>query len=295
MLAGSQVLANDHGMAPGMVYTSPTHTYMLLPGPPSEMEPMFSTYGVQALLTKMNQIERIHSRVLRFYGIGEAYLETVVEDLLEKQSNPTIAPLASDGEVTLRITAKHSSISEAEKMIDEVEEKINQRVGQYCYGKDDTSLMNEVVKELSSRNLTIASAESLTGGMFQEELTRISGASNIFKGGIVSYSNEVKTNLLHVKEDTLHQHGAVSEQCAKEMAEQVRILLGTDIGISFTGVAGPDPLEGHPVGTVYIGLSNHKFGTKAVKLQLGNSRQQNRVRSVKNGCHLILQNLLKFV
>ncbi|WP_019242232.1 MULTISPECIES: competence/damage-inducible protein A [Bacillus] len=291
VLDGSHVLVNDHGMAPGMIYSSPSHTYMLLPGPPSEMEPMFSTYGIPALVDKMNTIERIHSRVLRFFGIGEAYLETVVEDLLDEQSNPTIAPLASDGEVTLRITAKHSSVDEADRMIDEVEEKINQRVGQFCYGKDDTSLMKEVVKLLTSKGLTIASAESLTGGMFQEELTTISGASQIFKGGIVSYSNEAKINVLKVNKETIEKYGAVSEQCAKEMAEQVRSLLGTDIGISFTGVAGPEPLEGKPVGTVYIGLSSSKFTTKVVKLQLQRSRQVNRVISFKNGCHIILQSL----
>ncbi|MGM9926320.1 MAG: competence/damage-inducible protein A [Bacillus sp. (in: firmicutes)] len=292
VLEGARVLPNDHGMAPGMFYSTSTHAYMLLPGPPKEMEPMFAKYGSRAVLDKMNHVEKIHSRVLRYFGIGEAALESQIEDLLEKQSNPTIAPLAADAEVTLRITAKHADAEAAERMIDEMQQKINERVGQFCYGIDDTSLMQELVKKLAARNLTITSAESLTGGMFQEQITSIPGASHVFKGGLVSYSNEVKANILHVKEETLAVEGAVSEQCAIEMAEQARLLFQADIGVSFTGVAGPDELEGHPAGTVFIGLSSEQFGSKAFKLQLGGSREQNRIRSVKNGCSLILRHLL---
>jgi len=289
IIKGSTVLPNDHGMAPGMMYSTSTHSYMLLPGPPSEIQPMFSAYGLNVISTRLNKIERIHSRVLRYFGIGEAQLETEIEDLLELQTNPTIAPLASDGEVTLRITAKHASTEEAEKLIAATEKQINDRVGQYCYGMDDTSLMQEVVKELMERDLTVASAESLTGGMFQEQLTAISGASAVFKGGVVCYSNEAKQLLLQVKAETLAEYGAVSQQCALEMAEQVRSLMGTDYGLSFTGVAGPDELEGHPVGTVFIGLASKEDGSKVVKLELGKSRQQNRVRSVKNGCSILLR------
>lgn len=291
ILKGSSVLPNEHGMAPGMMLSTATHSYMLLPGPPSEIEPMFSKYGIKAITERMSKIESISSRVLRYFGIGEAQLETEIEDLLELQSNPTIAPLASEGEVTLRITAKHASAEEAEKMIAKTEKQINDRVGRYCYGYDDTSLMQELVKELKARNLTVTAAESLTGGMFQEQITAISGASTIFKGGIVCYSNEAKQSLLRVKEETLSQYGAVSEQCAIEMAEQVRRLMGADFGLSFTGVAGPDELEGHPVGTVFIGLATRENSTKAIKLSLGKSRQQNRVRSVKNGCAILLRHL----
>jgi len=292
ILDGSASLLNEHGMAPGMVYTTSTHTYMLLPGPPSEMQPMFVKYGIPALLTKMDSIEGIHSRVLRYFGIGEAQLETEIEDLLEVQTNPTIAPLASDGEVTLRITAKHASRDVAEKMIDEVEKQINDRVGYFCYGKDQTSLMNEVVKKLMSQNKTLACAESLTGGMFQQYLTDIPGVSQIFKGGIVSYSNEAKAVILQVKEETIENYGVVSEQCAKEMAEQVQRKFDADFGISFTGVAGPDEQEGKPVGTVFVGLAERNHPTKVVKLQFGSkSRKQNRIRAVKNGCSILLRHL----
>ena len=287
----SEVLTNDHGMAPGMVVTTKTHTYMLLPGPPSEMAPMFLHYGQHALLAKMNIQEKIVSRVLRFFGIGEAALETQIEDLIEGQSNPTIAPLAGDSEVTLRLTAKHELGSEAEKMLDTVEAKIRTRVGEFIYGYDDTSLVEEAMKHLKRSGLTIAAAESLTGGMFQEQITSFAGASQLLKGGVVCYSNEAKANVLGVKAETIAAHGVVSEQCASELAANVSALLGSDIGISFTGVAGPDEQEGKPVGTVYIGIHQKGQPTKVEKLQLAGNRSSIRKRSVKFGFYYLLKML----
>jgi nicotinamide-nucleotide amidase len=289
VLKDSHVLKNDYGMAPGMVVTTDTHTYMLLPGPPSEIKPMFLHYGQHALLAKMNIQEKIVSRVLRFFGIGEAALETEIEELIEGQSNPTIAPLAGDGEVTLRLTAKHVEASEAEKMLDSVEASIRAKVGEFIYGYDDTSLMEEAVKHLKKSGLTIAAAESLTGGMFQEQITAFAGASQLLKGGVVCYSNEAKANILKVSADTIEQHGVVSEECARELAENVASLLGADIGISFTGVAGPDEQEGKPVGTVYIGIHQVGQGTKVEKLQLAGNRTGIRKRTVKFGYYYLLK------
>ncbi|WP_050614848.1 competence/damage-inducible protein A [Bacillus testis] len=289
VLEKSTILPNDHGMAPGMLYTSQSHAYMLLPGPPKEMQPMFAVYGVQALQKILKHNDKIQSRVLRFYGIGEALLETKIEDLLVKQSNPTIAPLASDGEVTLRITAKHLSSTEGAKMIQSVQDEILNRVGEYYYGMDETSLIEEAVKELKRRHFTVTSAESLTGGMFQQMLTSVPGASKVFKGGLVSYSNEVKAQVLGVSQSTIITEGVVSERCAIEMAEGAKTLFNSDYAVSFTGVAGPDDLEGHPVGTVFIGLAAPGKDTQAFPLQLGqSSREQIRLRSVKKGCSLLL-------
>lgn len=289
VLEKSTILPNDHGMAPGMLYTSQSHAYMLLPGPPKEMQPMFAVYGVQALQKILKHNDKIQSRVLRFYGIGEALLETKIEDLLVKQSNPTIAPLASDGEVTLRITAKHLSSTEGVKMIQSVQDEILNRVGEYYYGMDETSLIEEAVKELKRRHFTVTSAESLTGGMFQQMLTSVPGASKVFKGGLVSYSNEVKAQVLGVSQSTIITEGVVSERCAIEMAEGAKTLFNSDYAVSFTGVAGPDDLEGHPVGTVFIGLAAPGKDTQAFPLQLGqSSREQIRLRSVKKGCSLLL-------
>jgi nicotinamide-nucleotide amidase len=174
---GAHVLANDHGMAPGMMLSVNNHFYMLLPGPPKEMEPMFLTYGRKVLEAQKKTEEKIVSRVLRFFGIGEAQLETEIEDLIDSQSNPTIAPLAADGEVTLRLTAKHSDEAIAVSLLDQIETDIRLRVGKFMYGYGNTSLTEELVKVLKARNLTVSAAESLTGGMFQQEITAIPGTS----------------------------------------------------------------------------------------------------------------------
>ncbi|MEH7335555.1 competence/damage-inducible protein A [Neobacillus drentensis] len=291
VLAGSHILPNDHGMAPGMVLEQDAHIYMLLPGPPKELEPMFLHYGRKALSPDGDSNEKIVSRVLRFFGIGEAALETEILDLIDAQSNPTIAPLAGDGEVTLRLTAKHVDETVAGSMLDDVERKINQRVGEFLYGYDKTSLLNELTKMLKDKKLTITAAESLTGGMFQKEITSVSGASSVFNGGVVCYSNEVKHQVMKVSAETLDKFGAVSEQCALELAENAASIFGADIGISFTGVAGPDELEGKPVGTVYIGISIKGMPTAVEKLVLAGTREANRVRAVKYGCYYLIKKL----
>lgn len=291
VLDGSHILPNDHGMAPGMVVEDDGHIYMLLPGPPKEMEPMFSQYGALALSLQLETNEQIVSRVLRFFGIGEAALETEIIDIIDRQSNPTIAPLAGDSEVTLRLTAKHIDLNTANSMLDELENTINKRVGEFFYGYDNTSLLEKLTKCLKKKKMTIAAAESLTGGMFQQELTSIPGASSVIKGGVVCYSAEVKQNVLKVKQETIEKQGVVSEQCAKELAENVAALVSADIGISFTGVAGPEELEGKPVGTVYIGIAIKGRPTIVEKLNLGGTRNANRIRSVKYGCFYLLRYL----
>lgn len=289
VLRDSIVLPNDHGMAPGMMLRSNNHIYMLLPGPPKEMEPMFLQYGRQALSSQNDAKEKIVSRVLRFFGIGEASLETVIEDLIDAQTNPTIAPLASDGEVTLRLTASHSNLDEAQALLDQTEKAIQSRVSQYFYGYDNSSLMQELIKLLMKKNLTIAVAESLTGGMFQQELTSFPGTSALLKGGVVCYTNEVKQMLLNVKKKTIDVQGAVSGECAKELAENVAVLVGADIGISFTGVAGPGELEGKPAGTVYIGIHLNDRKSITEELHLGGTREAIRTRAVKYGCYLLIK------
>ncbi|PLR84282.1 competence/damage-inducible protein A [Bacillus canaveralius] len=289
ILEDSQVLKNDHGMAPGMVLSTKNHTYMLLPGPPKEMEPMFLKYGNAVLLGKAASQKVIASRVLRFFGIGESLLETELEDLIEAQTNPTIAPLASDGECSIRLTASAASFDVAQLLLDEMEEKVLARAGEFFYGYDETSLMKELTKTLKDKGLTIACAESLTGGMFQQELTSYPGAGAILKGGVVCYTNTAKTDVLQVSKETIDKHGAVSRACAGELAENAANIFESDLGISFTGVAGPDESEGKPVGTVYIGISVK--GTPAVveKMQFGGGREANRIRAVKYGCHLLLK------
>ncbi|MBE3570546.1 MAG: competence/damage-inducible protein A [Bacillales bacterium] len=283
------VLPNENGMAPGMFVKSKNKYYMLLPGPPKEMQPMFEKYGRPAIWNELDHHESIISRVLRFFGIGESQLETEIEDMIINQANPTIAPLAGDGEVTIRLTAKHRSKETANEMIDKVEKEILNRVGEYFYGYDQTTIAARLVQKLKQQNKTIACAESLTGGLFQSMITAVAGASAVLKGGIVCYTNEAKERLVDVSKKTLDTFGAVSEQCAKELAENVRKKLEADIGISFTGVAGPDSLEENPPGTVWIGISEKGKESKAVLLKLAGDRNQIRNRTAKYGCHFLLR------
>lgn len=172
---GSSVFPNEYGMAPGMALEESGVHYMLLPGPPKEMQPMFAKDGLRYILSHLEQTEKISSRVLRFFDIGESQLETEIVDLIDNQKNPTIAPLASEGEVTLRLTVKHSNHNEGMQLLDDLEEKILARVGPYFYGYGETSLLEEVVETLKEQKLTISAAESLTGGRFSEALTSMEG------------------------------------------------------------------------------------------------------------------------
>ncbi|WP_433749930.1 competence/damage-inducible protein A [Falsibacillus pallidus] len=291
VLNGADVLPNLNGMAPGMFYKTDSHRYMLLPGPPKEMQPMFRGFAMPKLSEQLEEMVKIESRVLRFFGIGEAQLETEIMDLIDGQSNPTIAPLAADGEVTLRLTAKDPSGEKAQQLLDEVEQQILARTGEFFYGYGQTSLINEISSILKKKNYSIACAESLTGGLFQSELTSIDGASSVFNGGVVCYSNQAKIEQVGVAESTINQFGAVSEECAVELAAGIQKKFNTDIGISFTGAAGPEPLEGNPPGTVWIGLSFAGFAPKAFKVQLQGSRNNIRMRTVKYGCHFLLKEL----
>ncbi|WP_379967419.1 competence/damage-inducible protein A [Ectobacillus sp. sgz5001026] len=290
VLADATVFPNDHGMAPGMGLQKNGHTYILLPGPPKEMNPMYNSY-VGKFLMGLASEAKLYSRILRFFGIGESQLETEIQDLIDEQSNPTIAPYAAEGEVTLRITAKHSDEEKAQMMLDEVEKKILTRVGEFFYGYNDDFLHVKAISALKENGFTIACAESLTGGLFGEKLTEISGVSSLFKGGIICYSNEVKQHILHVPEQTLAGAGAVSALCAEQLADNVRDLLKTNVGISFTGVAGPNELEDKKPGTVFIGISIAGKPTCAISLNLGGSRQLIRERATKYGFYHLYKKL----
>jgi nicotinamide-nucleotide amidase len=290
VLEGSVVFPNDHGMAPGMGLYKDGKVYILLPGPQKEMNPMYVSY-VESFLMQLASKEQLYSRVLRFFGIGESQLEHTVQDLIDAQTNPTIAPLASEGEVTLRLTAKHASEEEAMSLLDEVEQKILERVGEFFYGYNDDSLHTKAIEALKEKGCTFSCAESLTGGLFAEKVTEITGVSSLFKGGVICYSNEVKQHILHVPESVLAKDGAVSEACAVHLAENVRSLLKTDVGISFTGVAGPGPLEGKEPGTVFIGIAIADKPAFAVALKLGGSRLLVRERAVKYGFYHLYKKL----
>ncbi|MFP3918151.1 competence/damage-inducible protein A [Lysinibacillus telephonicus] len=281
VLEGSKVLANHHGMAPGMILEQNGRTYILLPGPPKEIEPMFQFEVKPKLAALLNDGGVIVSHVLRFYGIGEAELEVQVQDILDNQSNPTVAPLASDGEVTLRITAKANSENEAWDLIKAKEGEILNIVGEYHYGNNDDSLASKTVEMLLHNKLTISAAESLTAGLFQSELAEIPGVSSILVGGVVTYTEQAKVTQLGIEKSFLDEFGIVSSECAAAMASKVRQKFGTDIGIGLTGAAGPEPHDGQAAGTIWIGFSIGDSDPITRKLQLSGMRNTNRIRAVK--------------
>ncbi|PFC12769.1 competence/damage-inducible protein CinA [Bacillus cereus] len=290
VLNGATIFANDHGMAPGMGLNKNEKVYILLPGPPKEMKPMYVSY-VEPFLRNFTTGENIYSRVLRFFGIGESQLEVKVQDLIDGQTNPTIAPLANDGEVTLRLTAKHQNADEAAKLIQYMEDLILERVGEFFYGYDQEFLHDKAIELLKKKGLTLACAESLTGGLFGNQVTESAGVSSVFKGGVICYHNDVKQHVLHVPGEVLSTDGAVSKECARYLAENVKGLLKADIGISFTGAAGPDASEHKEPGTVFVGLAMKDEPTVVFPLNLSGSRQQIRERSAKYGFYHLYKKL----
>lgn len=290
IIEGSEVLANHHGMAPGMFIEKNKHTYILLPGPPKELHPMFQYEAKPKLAARLNEDSIITSHVMRFYGIGEAALEDALQDLLDAQTNPTIAPLATDGEVTLRITAKAGTKAEADALIAVEVAKIQARVGDYQYGVNDDSLASKLVEILLANKLTISAAESLTAGLFQAELAEISGVGEALVGGFVTYTAEAKIKQLGIAPSLIEEYGVVSEQCAVAMAQGTQRRLGTSIGVGLTGAAGPTSHDGQPVGTVWIAFTiGNKTYTK--QLQLSGVRNTNRIRTAKFAYYYIIQAL----
>ena len=296
IVEGATPLPNETGLAVGGVSEVDGVTYVVLPGPPSELKPMV----LNQLLPKLMTGTKLYSRVLRFFGIGESQLVTILADLIDNQTDPTLAPYAKTGEVTLRLSTKALSQEKADQALDTLENQILDRqtfeelsLRDICYGYgEETSLASVVVEELKKRKRSITAAESLTAGLFQATLANFSGVSAIFNGGFVTYSLEEKSKMLDISEKELKEHGVVSEFTAKKMAEQARLKTQSDYGVSLTGVAGPDSLEGHPAGTVFIGLA-HAKGTEVIKANIaGRSRADVRHIAVMHAFNLVRKALL---
>ena len=296
IIQGATPLANETGLAVGGMIEVEGVTYVVLPGPPSELKLMV----LNELLPRLMTGAKLYSRVLRFFGIGESQLVTILADLIEQQTDPTLAPYAKTGEVTLRLSTKAKSKEEADAALNTLEEQILSRdtfegtsLRELCYGYgDETSLASLVVEELKKRQISITAAESLTAGLFQASIADFSGVSAIFKGGFVTYSLEEKAKMLDIPQAELEIHGVVSTYTAEKMAEQAREKTASDIGISLTGVAGPESLEGHPAGTVFIGLSQAS-GTEVIRVNIGGrSRTDVRKIAVMHAFNLVLKALL---
>lgn len=250
---GAIILKNNNGTAPGVIIESDNKIMIILPGPPKEMKPMFEE-SVKPYLQKKTDSTLV-SRMIKILGVGESLVVEQLKDLIDNQTNPTIAPYAKEVGVMLRITAKAESEEAAIKLLAPVEEEIKKRLGNNIYATEDISIEDVVAKLLIDKKLTISTAESCTGGMIASTLINYPGISEVFLEGAITYSNEAKNNRLGVKNETLDKYGAVSEETAREMAIGIAKTAKTDVSIVTTGIAGPDGgSEEKPVGLVYIGI-----------------------------------------
>ncbi|WP_270172525.1 competence/damage-inducible protein A [Paenibacillus sp. SYP-B4298] len=293
MLEDSDPLHNETGLAVGNALTAEGTHYILLPGPPREMRPMFDGPAKSWLRQALPDERPLYSRQLKFAGIGESNLEAAVIDLIQAQTDPTIAPYAKEGEVALRISTKAHSEAEALIRLNDMTAQIGARVGQYLYAQEDIPIEEAVVRLLRQSMKTAAVAESLTGGLVAELLTSVPGSSSEFHGGVVTYTNEMKQRLLGIPLSQLEgpeAPGAVSESTASLMAERVRDLAGSDYGIALTGVAGPAESEGKPVGLVYLAIASREAATQSYTLlHLSGNRQTIRVRAAKQAFYRLWQ------
>ncbi len=289
---GGEVIPNRNGTAPGCIIEDGGKTAVLLPGPPSEMKPMFDETVIPYLRGKTEV--SLYSRVLRLFGIGESAAALKIDELIKNQTNPTIAPYAKEGEVTFRITALAKSKAEAEELLRPTVKRMYKEFGDYIYAEgDDCSMAEVVVRLLKEKGKTLATAESCTGGMIGEQLTSVPGASEVYGFGFVTYANEAKEKLLGVKHETLAAYGAVSPETACEMAAGARKVSGADIAVAVTGIAGPGGgTKEKPVGLVYVGISTAD-GTRAEKLQLSGSRQRIRIRTCLSALNSVRMELIK--
>ena len=290
MPSRATVFHNDAGTAPGFALEKDGKYIICMPGPPREMKRMFQKSVVPFLQSMIDGA--LYYRQIRFFGIGESMLETQLLDLIDNQTDPTLATYAKEGECSLRIASKRATEEEAEHAVDEMLEKVKERVGHYIYSCDDEELAQVVADRLMEQGLTLSSAESCTGGMFASTMTDIPGISQCFDRGLVTYSNQAKMEELGVSAGTLEKFGAVSEETALEMVEGLKRVSGSDVCISVTGIAGPGGgSEEKPVGLVYIGFS---YGDKKIckKIQMRNvNRSWNRHYTLLCMLNVIYRNI----
>lgn len=288
---GAVVVDNHNGTAPGLIIEEGDKTAILLPGPPNELKPMFEESVAPYLNDR--QPEGIYSKMVKLCGIGESKAETEVSDLMEKQTNPTIAPYAKTGEVHFRVTARAKSSEEAEIFMKPVTEELYKRFEKLIYTEDENITLEEaVVNILKEKGYTVTTAESCTGGRLAARIMNVPGASCAYNEGYITYSNEAKKKLLGVKKETLDEFGAVSRQTAAEMAEGAAKAAGADAALSVTGIAGPDGgTEEKPVGLVYVGC-HLKGRTRVEEFYFTGNRDKNRDYAVVWALTILREELL---
>ena len=287
VFCGGEVLYNDNGTAPGLFYDDGKTALLLLPGPPSELRPMFETKA-RPILEGLTG-STIFSKTLRIFGIGESELEERLGGIFDG-SNPTVAPYAKTGEVHLRITAKAETQEAAERLVAQKQAEIMPFLKSCMYSDCGRSLAETVVDILTDRGLTVATAESMTGGGLAADLTAVPGASAVFGGGLVTYSEAAKAALVGVSAETLNKYTAVSRQTAAEMAKGAAKVCAADAGVAITGYAGP---TGERVGQVFVAVC-YEGVTSVRELSLGGMRSREYLRELarKNALDLLRRRLL---
>ena len=273
------VFDNGNGTAPGLVVEQNGKTVILVPGPPNELYPMMEKQ-ICPYLQKKNE-EVILSQMVKICGFGESKVEEMILDLIDKQTNPTLATYAKQGEVHLRVTARAATEEEAKKLLKPMVKEIKKRFGEAVYTTDEKETLTDVVvKLLKKHELTVTTAESCTGGLLAGTLVGVPGVSEVFREGFVTYSNKAKRKLLDVSKSTLKKYGAVSAQTAKEMAKGGVFATDADICVAITGLAGPDGATPEkPIGLVYIACyMNDKVHVEEFRFK--GDRQKIRERSV---------------
>jgi nicotinamide-nucleotide amidase len=259
MPEGCVVFPNDYGTAPALAVGDGTHTAVMLPGPPAELIPLFNEQVIPFLRRHTEGI--LVSRNIHLMGLGESAVESILHELMISSENPTVAPYCKSGEVRIRVTAKAHDEQAAVSLCDDTVRLIreNPEISPYIYGIDCDNIETALVRLFAERGLTVATAESCTGGIIGQRITSVSGASSVYPGGFVTYCNDMKIRLLGVSPETIEAHTEVSAETAAEMAAGARVRMGTDVGISVTGYAGPTGgTEENPVGTVYIGIATEQ-------------------------------------
>lgn len=289
----ANVIRNSLGTAPGVWIEKDGKIFIAMPGVPYEMNEMMDSYVIPSLKEKIGKSEIISLRkTLLTTGIAESVIYERLGDLNELLGDSKLAFLPSQFGVRLRITAEAESEEEAQNKISEIEQKIRSKAGRYIFGKENELLEEVLGRILNERGLTLAVAESCTGGLVSDMLTNISGSSVYFERGVVSYSNAAKVEILKVNEDMIAEFGAVSIEVARQMAEGVKSISGTDLGLSTTGIMGPTgATEDKPIGLVYIGICDDTVCT-AKEFQFGDDRVLNKQRAAQAALDMLRRHLL---
>lgn len=291
-IEGGTTLQNDAGLACGVLYQADSTSYLLLPGPPREMKAMAEGVTKKLLQELLPNDSKLVSRYLRYIGIGESKLAEDLHELITTQTNPTIATYAKTNEVMLRIAAKAKTEDAGQLMLDALEEKINQKVGEFFYGYGENLSLEEVVIDLlKTRKETLSVVEGVSGGLCQGKLTDIKGSSEVFLGGMVTYSNKSKQQLLNLAGVQSEEILIVGKEQAIKLAESIKKVMGTDYGLSIIGVAGPERVDNLPVGSIFIALATNE-GTISYEVLINRERDYIKDGAVKQALNLLRKKII---